>query len=337
MGRQARIEYEGAIYHVMSRGNHQQPTFRSDQDCELFLKTLGEACDRTGWRVHAYVLMGNHYHLLLETPEANLVAGMRWLQSTYTKRFNVRHKEWGHLFQGRYKALLVDSEAGTYFSTVASYVHLNPVRVKGYDFSHHRLEDHVWSSYPSYQDRSLRPDWLSVDRVLGSLGLQDTTVGRLTYQEYISHRIVEISCSESPWEADSQWNEIRRGWYLGEMGFRDELLERLSAVVDGKRRDSYSGSDIRLHDEREAEKLVQEGLKIFGLQNEGLNVFRKGDARKKVMAWNVRRKTSVKNEWISTRLCMGSSSNLSHYIAIVEHADHGELHELKLLYNRTDT
>ena len=105
MGRCPRIEYEGAVYHVMSRGNRCEPIFLVDRDCEIFLDTLGEACDRCGWRVHAFALMGNHYHLLIETPEANLVDGMRRLQGTYTKRFNVRHQQWGHLLQGRYKAL----------------------------------------------------------------------------------------------------------------------------------------------------------------------------------------------------------------------------------------
>ena len=152
MGRQIRIQYDGAIYHVMSRGNHQQPIFRTDEDCELFLDTLTEACSRTGWKSHAYVLMGNHYHLLIETPEANLVDGMRWLQGTYTKRFNVLHKEWGHLLQGRYKAVVVDGASGEYFSTVANYIHLNPARVKGYDFKNNRLRDYIWSSFPAYLD-----------------------------------------------------------------------------------------------------------------------------------------------------------------------------------------
>ena len=92
MARPLRIEYAGAVYHVMARGNRAQAIFRDDQDRLGFLETLGEACEKTGWRVHAYVLMGNHYHLLVETPEGNLVAGMKWLQGTYTQRFNGRHK-----------------------------------------------------------------------------------------------------------------------------------------------------------------------------------------------------------------------------------------------------
>ena len=105
MPRKPRVEFAGAVYHVMCRGDRQEEIFWEDGDRECFLDTLWESCDRTGWQIHAYVLMGNHYHLLLETPEANLVAGMRWFQGTYTARFNARHRVCGHLFQGRYKAL----------------------------------------------------------------------------------------------------------------------------------------------------------------------------------------------------------------------------------------
>jgi putative transposase len=106
MARGIRIEYAGAFYHVMARGNRRERIFREDEDRRFFCQTLGEVCERTGWRVHAWVLMSNHYHLMLETPEANLVAGMKWLQNTYTRRFNNRHHLWGRLFGDRYKAVL---------------------------------------------------------------------------------------------------------------------------------------------------------------------------------------------------------------------------------------
>jgi REP element-mobilizing transposase RayT len=111
MARKIRIEYDGAFYHVMARGNQGQIVYADDYDRKQWLETLGEACEKTGWRVHAWVMMGNHYHLLLETPEANLVSGMKWFQGTYTQRYNARHEVFGHLFQGRYKALLVDGDA----------------------------------------------------------------------------------------------------------------------------------------------------------------------------------------------------------------------------------
>src|SRR6059058_422292 len=130
MARALRIEYPGAVYHVVARGNQGQAIFQDDGDRRSFLKTLGEACEKTGWVVHAYVLMSNHYHLLLETPEANLVAGMKWLQGTYTQRNNSRHELRGHLFQGRYKAIVVDGEEESYFQVVSTYIHLNPARAK---------------------------------------------------------------------------------------------------------------------------------------------------------------------------------------------------------------
>ena len=128
MPRAPRIEFPGAIYHVMSRGDHLEPIYGDEVDREMFLRTLGDTCRSAGWVAHSFVLMRNHYHLLIETQRSTLVKGMQYLNSTYTRRYNVRHKTFGHLFQGRYKALLVDGEASGYFLTVSDYIHLNPVR-----------------------------------------------------------------------------------------------------------------------------------------------------------------------------------------------------------------
>jgi REP element-mobilizing transposase RayT len=122
-----RVEYPGAVYHVMNRGDRREPIFRDDQDRERFIGTLGEACGKTDWQVHACCLMPNHFHLVVETPRGNLVAGMKWFLGTYTGRFNRRHKLFGHLFSGRYKALVVDGSGSGYLKTVCNYVHLNPV------------------------------------------------------------------------------------------------------------------------------------------------------------------------------------------------------------------
>ena len=127
MARSIRIEIAGALYHVLARGNRRESIYRDDDDWRFFLKTLAEACEMTGWRVHAWVLMGNHYHLLIQTPEPNLVAGMKWLQNTYTRRFNIRHRLWGRLFGDRYKAMPVENE-GYYYETLLDYIHLNPAR-----------------------------------------------------------------------------------------------------------------------------------------------------------------------------------------------------------------
>jgi REP element-mobilizing transposase RayT len=153
--RQIRIEYPGAIYHVMSRGDRREAIVLGDEDRELWLRTLGEACRKTGWQVHAYCLMSNHFHLVIETPEGNLVAGMKWLLGTYTVRFNTRHQLRGHLFAGRYKSLLIDESDNQYLRVACDYVHLNPARAQLIE-SEEPLENYRWSSYPAYLQRDLR-------------------------------------------------------------------------------------------------------------------------------------------------------------------------------------
>ena len=130
MARPIRVEYPGAVYHVMARGNRGEAIFRDEEDRRCFLDTLTKASEKTGWRIHSCVLMGNHYHLLVETAEGNLVAGMKWLPGAYTQRYNGRHKVFGHLFQGRYQAVIVAGQEAMYFPVVRTYIHLNPARAK---------------------------------------------------------------------------------------------------------------------------------------------------------------------------------------------------------------
>ena len=150
MPRQIRIEYEGAIYHVMSRGDHRENIVRGNYDRRMWVTTLGEACRKCDWEVHAYSLMSNHFHLVIETPQPNLAAGMKWLLGTYTQRFNRRHRHWGHLFGGRYKAQLIDGRRLGYLRCACDYVHLNPVRA-GLVSRNKKLDAFRWSSYPAYR------------------------------------------------------------------------------------------------------------------------------------------------------------------------------------------
>ncbi len=171
MARKLRVEYPGAIYHVLNRGDRREPIFKDDFDRHRFLETLGEACAKTSWQVQAYCLMGNHFHLVLETPLANLVAGMKWFLGTYTSRFNRRHKLFGHLFSGRYKALIVDGSGNGYLRTVCDYVHLNPVRARLLT-GEQPLRAYPWSSYGHYlQTPTKRPAWLGVGRLFGEMGI----------------------------------------------------------------------------------------------------------------------------------------------------------------------
>src|SRR5580704_6069998 len=163
MPRKPRLEYPGAIYHLMNRGDRREDIVADDADRQRFAETLGEACGKTGWQVHAYCLMRNHFHLVVETPQANLVAGMQWFLGTYTARFNRRHKLFGHLFSGRYKSLIVDGSGSGYLKTVCDYVHLNPVRA-GLLRRAQPLQAYRWSSWPEYlKPPRKRQPWLRVD------------------------------------------------------------------------------------------------------------------------------------------------------------------------------
>lgn len=323
MPRKPRVEYAGAVYHVMSRGNHSQKVFRGDEDCAMFLETLGEACGRTGWQVHAYVLMGNHYHLLLETPEANLVAGMQWVQSTYTKRFNARHREWGHLFQGRYKAIPVEAGSG-YFPTVATYIHLNPVRVKGYDYARQRLADHRWSSYPAYVGKRQRPEWLCASRVLDGLGLCDTAAGRRKYAEYMAGRVEDVRHSDQPWKADENWQKIRRGWHVGGEGFRLELLDRVEEALHRGKRESFGGEETREHGEACAEAWIRKGMAALGLSDADLAGLKMNAPEKYALAWLARRNANVRPAWIKERLKMGTATGFADFLGRLERARRGQ-------------
>ena len=163
MARPLRIEYDGALYHVTSRGNEQRPIFRNDDDRELFLTILSKVTERFHWLCHAYCLMDNHYHLVIETPDGNLSKGMRQLNGIYTQTFNRLHHRVGHLFQGRFKGILVQKES--HFLEVCRYVVLNPVRAKA-------VKDPrawAWSSYRATVGQSSVSRCLTVDEILSHL------------------------------------------------------------------------------------------------------------------------------------------------------------------------
>jgi REP element-mobilizing transposase RayT len=320
MARKLRIQYPGAVYHVMSRGNQGGAIFQGDSDRKVFLDTLAEGCEKTGWRLHAYVLMANHYHLLVETPEGNLVVGMKWLQGTYTQRYNARHEVFGHLFQGRYKALIVDGSADEYFQVVSTYIHLNPARAGLIRIGEQSLSVYRWSSYPSYLRRTAaRPPWLRVDRVLGSVGLGvDDARGRQGYEAYIEGRVLELQRKQSRGALNEEWRRVRRGWYLGSGGFRHRLEKWLEKAMAGKARPSISGEARQAHDEAAAAGMLARGLAVIGLGEGDLAGLAKGAKEKQVLAWWLRKRTAVSRGWVSRRLQMGDESRVTQAVAAVE-------------------
>jgi len=300
MARKVRIQYPGAIYHVMNRGDRREAIFEDDKDRERFLETLGEACQKTGWQIHAYCLMSNHFHLVVETPQANLVAGMKWFLGTYTSRFNRRHKEFGHLFSGRYKALVVEGSGDGYLKTVCDYVHLNPART-GLLKAGQPLSEFVWGSYPEYlKVPSKRPVWLRVDRLLGEWRIpRDSKAGRRVFAERMEARRKE--------ELGGEFKRVERGWCLGDEAFRRELLEQLSTGPGP----SHYGAEVQEGAEVRAERLVKEELKRMRWTEKDLASRRKGDPGKVRLAIRLRARTTMPLTWIASRLNMGSRGYLT--------------------------
>ena len=182
MARPLRIEYPGAYYHVTSRGNEQKDIFKSRRDREKFLEYLASATERYGAAIHAWCLMSNHYHLLLETPAGNLSQIMRHINGAYTTYFNVKRKRSGHLLQGRYKAILV--EADEYLAELSRYIHLNPVRAGIVE----RPEQYQWSSYQSFIGQSKPPAWLKTGFTLGCFAKKESDARR-KYKSFVEGMI----------------------------------------------------------------------------------------------------------------------------------------------------
>jgi putative transposase len=307
MPRKGRIEFEGALYHLLDRGDRCEEIVRDDVDRARFVATLGEVCERTGWRVHAFVLMTNHYHLLVETPQANLVAGMRWFQTTWTMRFNRRHRLSGHLFQGRYKSILADSEERNYFTALSDYIHLNPVRA-GIIGPEQRLFDYRWSSYPFYLSKRGRPGWFESARVMGELGLNNHPNGRRLYAERMRKRALDERAGKN----NGQSEGLRRGWCLGGPSFRERMLSLLEEVDQTLSPDKEIDAGMRRsYDEREASGIIEYALRYFELSRNDLAQLRKNDARKLAIARLIRRRTAVSNRWLASELALGHVSAVS--------------------------
>ena len=301
----------------MCRGDRRESIFAEDADREMFLATLAAVVGRCGWLLHGYVLMGNHYHALLETPEANLVRGMTWLQTTYTRRYNARHRTSGHLFGGRYKAILVDPEEPRYFATLLDYLHLNPVRAGLVRPEGPGLLEYRWSSLRGYVLKRERAGWLTVERGLAALERADTVRDRRGMLEDLERRMREEAAErcgqvEVPGHESLQ-STLQRGWYFGREAFRDWLLEKAGTLLERHRagRQNYHGPDVADHGKERAKVIIEEGLRKLKLDRGGLISLRKSDPRKVRLAKAVRKECAVPLKWLAAELQMGSAMNVS--------------------------
>ena len=210
MTRPLRLEFPGAVYHLTARGDRRENIFFDDADRLIFLDLLAKEVHQQHWRLYAYCLMSNHYHLLIETPEGKLVDGMRRLNGVYTQAFNRRHGRVGHVLQGRYKSILVEKE--TYLLELARYIVLNPVRAVMVQ----RADDWPWSSYGATAGKHQAPDWLDAEWIVKQFG-NDPVAARSAYRRFVRAG-VDVA---SPWEA------LRGQVYLGE----DKFLARMEKIA----------------------------------------------------------------------------------------------------------
>jgi len=245
MSRPLRIEFAGALYHVTSRGDGQKDIYLDDRDRRDFLLVLGSVCKRFNWTVHAYCLMGNHYHLLIETPDGNLSQGMRQLNGVYTQHINRNHERVGHVFQGRYKAIIVQKDS--YLLELSRYIVLNPVRARMV----RSVKDWPWSSYRASCGMTASPEWLSTDWLLSTFAkTRKAAVER--YRDFVA----QGKNLPSPWE------HLKNQIFLGDEEFVEDMQSKLNL--------NQELSEIPMAQRRKVPKALDYYSNQYSDRNEGI-------------------------------------------------------------------
>ncbi len=264
MARALRTDFDGALHHVTCRGNEKRAIFYDDHDRITFLSFLGEAVKRFGWSVTAYVLMTNHFHLVVQTPNAGLSRGMHWLNTKYVCWFNRRHRRSGHLYQGRFKAFLVERES--YLLEVLRYVVLNPVRA---GMAKHPA-DYRWSSYRATAGLETPFDWLDLDSALGSFApVQE--IARSYYIEFIEQRLGST---------ENLWDHLKHGMFLG----GEQWIREMRKIVEAKPRSTDHPKLQRSVGRPQMPAIVAAVAKTAGLTAADIRESRGGILRK-IAAW----------------------------------------------------
>lgn len=306
MARKLRLEFPGACYHVINRGNYRSDIFRHERTKAAFEACLFEACEKSGWLLHAFTIMRNHYHLAVETPQGNLAAGMQWLQSTFANRFNRFRGEHGHLFQGRYKAPLV--EEGDPLGLVCHYIHLNPVRADICTVE--RLGQFRYSSYWYLRHPHARPGFLRPETALMTTGgLADTLAGWKCYDAHLDWQVAEGPAGKS-----KAYRRLSRGWALGSKEFKASLLRDHAVLVQPRMWEIHGAREMR---ELQWQEALTRALEVTKLKGSELASLPKSSPEKLAVAAWMKTRTQASNGWLSQRLALGSpaalSRNLTHY------------------------
>lgn len=280
MGRSLRIEYPCALYHITSRGNEKKKIFVSDEDRLKFLGIIEDYHDRYGILIHSYVLMDNHYHLILETPQGNLLKVMHGINSGYTGYFNRKYKRTGHLFQGRYKAILVEKD--NYLIELSRYVHLNPVRAKAVE----RPEQYKWSSYCGYIGKRERNAWIEYAWVLSQFS-NDSKKAMREYKGFVEEGLLK--------EIPPPLKDIHGQIVLG----GGQFIEKIKKMLTGQELSRDITERKRFKMLPDPDKIIKEVAAAFGVDKDII----KGKGQRSNTARNaaiyfVQRYTGLKNEEI---------------------------------------
>ena len=289
MARPLRIEYAGAVYHVTSRGNERKAIFRDDEDREKFLSLLSETPKRFGVLIHGYVLMGNHYHLLLETSRPNLQWMMQYLNTAYTVYFNRKHHRAGHLLQGRYKASLIDKDS--YLLSVSRYVHLNPVRAGMVNWP----EEYRWSSYREYIGRNKHSAWLSRSWVFEQFSGGTTRARQHCYKEFVEDALGGL---------DNPFASLRAGSVLGSERFFEEIKRKLAVE-----KDSDVSQSRRFAEAISGDALIRFVAAGYGIEEHEITGVRGwGNRARRVCMYLLREFTDMSNAEIADRFHVSHSA-----------------------------
>ena len=301
MARKLRLEFPGACYHVINRGNYRSDIFQLASTKAAFEACLFEACEKSRWLLHAFVLMRNHYHLAVETPDGNLVAGMHWLQVTFARRFNLHRSEHGHLFQGRYKALLV--EDGDPLGLVCHYIHLNPVRASILPVS--RLQHYRYSSYWYLWHLKHCPHFLRFENALSATGqISLSPSGRNKYVQYLEWQV-----EEGPAGTSKAYVNLSQGWALGGTEFRTALMHDHSLVARTRAWELVGAKEIKEQAWRDA---LARLLMNTGRSESDFGPAPKSAPWKLALAAWMKSHTQTSNRWLCQTLNLGTPDAFSH-------------------------
>jgi REP element-mobilizing transposase RayT len=298
MARRLRLEFPGACYHVINRGNYRTDIFSAEDTKIAFEECLFEACTKWNWLLHAFIVMRNHFHLAMGTPKANLVLGMQWLQATFANRFNRLRREQGHLFQGRYQALLIGGESTLGF--VCDYIHLNPVRANLLPLE--LLQDYRHSSYWYLLCPSVRPDCLNLQTALKAAGLADNPSG---WTDYAGHLAKEMANSI---KTNRRYVNLRRGWAIGSDAFKAEVISQHAPAGLARAWTVPGAEQMRA---AQWEKYLDKILVVLGRSVEEAKAAPKSEPWKLAVATWMRDSARARHNWLSEKLALGTPSVVS--------------------------